>query len=33
MTQATTLGALVEQGYRSRTVKQELRENLLALLR
>jgi magnesium chelatase subunit I len=33
MTSAVTLGALREQGYRSRTVKQELRENLLAALR
>ena len=30
---ATTLGALREQGYRSRTVKQEIRENLLVALR
>jgi magnesium chelatase subunit I len=29
----TTLGALLEQGYRSRSVKQELRENLLTVLR
>src|SRR3954468_10282839 len=33
MTPATTLGALREQGYRSRTVKEELRENLLSALR
>jgi magnesium chelatase subunit I len=33
MTRPATLGALREQGYRSRTVKQELRENLLAALR
>ncbi len=29
----TTLGALLQQGYRSRSVKEELRENLLARLR
>jgi magnesium chelatase subunit I len=33
MTQPATLGALREQGYRSRTVKEELRENLLITLR
>src|SRR3954453_5334029 len=33
MTHATPLGALREQGYRSRTVKEELRENLLSALR
>jgi magnesium chelatase subunit I len=33
MTRPATLGALREEGYRSRTVKQELRENLLAALR
>ena len=33
MTHATTLGALREQGYRPRTVKEELRENLLTALR
>src|SRR3954471_19076294 len=30
---AATLGALRAEGYRSRTVKEELRENLLAVLR
>jgi magnesium chelatase subunit I len=33
VTHLTTLGALLEQGYRPRTVKQELRDNLLAALR
>jgi magnesium chelatase subunit I len=33
MTHASTLGALRRQGYRSRSVKEELRENLLAALR
>jgi magnesium chelatase subunit I len=32
-TRAATLGDLRQQGYRSRTVKQELRENLLTVLR
>src|ERR1700710_2110805 len=32
-TQPTTLGALRESGYRSRTVKTEIRENLLDRLR
>ncbi len=33
MTHASTLGALREQGYRSRSVKDEIRENLLVALR
>src|SRR5688500_16342688 len=33
MTHAATLGALREDGYRSRSVKEELRENLLEALR
>ena len=33
VTRAATLGALREHGYRSRTVKEELRENLLSALR
>jgi magnesium chelatase subunit I len=33
MTHLTTLGALLEQGYRTRTVKQEIRDNLLVALR
>ena len=33
MRQASTLGELRAQGYRSRTVKEELRENLLGVLR
>src|SRR5512142_173101 len=30
---STTLGALLEQGHRRRTVKQEIRDNLVARLR
>ncbi|HET6562247.1 MAG TPA: magnesium chelatase [Marmoricola sp.] len=33
MSHASTLGALRRDGYRSRTIKQELRENLLTILR
>jgi len=33
MTHAATLGALLEQGYRPRSVKEEIRDNLLAALR